>query len=160
MSKAFTTDSDEEEDLPEAPAFPPGTRNYMTRLGAERLQAEAEQLTADRAHLTGDVADQARARVIERRLRYLRPRLEALEAINPLDQPKDRVSFGATVKMSDGQGAAETWRIVGLDEMDLDRGWISWMSPLASALLEKLVGDTIAFLGRRLTILQITYEEQ
>ena len=74
-----------------------------------------------------------------------------------MSQPQDRVLFGASVTVSDGKGKPETWRIVGLDEIKLDEGWISWMSPLASALLEKRVGDVVSFMNRRLTILQINY---
>src|SRR4051812_25233450 len=157
MSKAFTSDSDQEGDFLEAPALPPGTRNYMTRAGAERLRSEAERLNQERRHLARDVEGQARAAVIERRLRYLVPRIEALEEIDPVRQPKDRVLFGASVTLSDEKGATDTWRIVGIDEMDLDQGWISWMSPLATALLEKRVGDTLSFMGRRLSILRIEY---
>jgi transcription elongation factor GreB len=158
MSKAFTTDSDEEGGQPEAPALPPGTRNYMTRVGAERLRAEAEQLTQERRGLNADVEGKARAQAIERRLRFLVLRLQALEVIDPLLQPKDRVLFGATVTLSDEKKGSETWRIVGLDEADLERGWISWMSPLAGALLEKRAGDVITFMSRRLTVQKIYYE--
>ncbi len=157
MSKAFTTDSDDEGDILEAPALPPGTRNYMTTAGAERMRAEAEQLNEERQHLALNVEGKGRAQVIERRLRYLIPRIEALEAIDPLRQPKDRVLFGAAVTVSDGTEKNETWRIVGLDEIDLGRGWISWMAPLATALLEKRVGDIVFFMNRRLTVLQINY---
>jgi transcription elongation factor GreB len=157
MSKAFTTDSDDDGTILEAPALPPGTRNYMTAVGAERLRAEAEQLDQERKRLAADAQGKDRAQVIERRLRYLVPRIEALEVIDPLAQPKDRVLFGASVTISNDKGKSETWRIVGLDEIHLDQGWISWMSPLASALLEKRVGDIVPFMGRRLTVLQINY---
>jgi transcription elongation factor GreB len=157
VSKAFATDSDDEDGLLEAPALPPGTRNYMTRAGAERLRAEAEQLDKERRRLGSSVEDKARALVIERRLRFLAPRIEALEEIDPLTQPQDRALFGASVTVSDGKSASETWRIVGLDEVDLERGWISWMSPLAAALLEKRVADVVDFMGRRLTIKEISY---
>jgi len=157
MSKAFTSDSDGQEDILEAPAFPPGTRNYMTTEGAKRLRAEADQLVKERRDLAADVEGQGRGQAIDRRLRYLIPRIEALEVVDPLSQPPDRVLFGASVTVSDGKRQPETWRIVGLDEINLDQGWISWMAPLASALLEKRVGDIITFMGRRLTLLQINY---
>ena len=157
MSKAFTTDSDDEGDILEAPSLPPGTRNYMTAAGAARLRAEAEALTLERGQLGAGVQAKGRIQTIDRRLRFLIARLETLEAIDPMSQPNDRALFGAAVTVSDGKGAPETWRIVGIDEIDLGRGWISWMSPLATALLEKRVGDRVDFMGRRLTLLKIIY---
>ncbi len=157
MSKAFTTDSDDEGDFLEAPALPPGTRNYMTKSGADRLRAELARLTQERLKLSSDVSDKAKGQTMERRLRHLVERLEALEEVDPSTQPKDWVLFGATVTLEDQKTSIEKWRIVGLDEVDLDQGWISWMSPLANALLEKKIGDVVSFLGRRLTVIGITY---
>jgi len=156
VSKAFTTDSDDEENTFDAPALPPGTRNYITPAGAARLREEVDRLNEERKHLGTSVEGKGRAQTIERRLRQLIDRVEALEVIDPATQPKDRILFGATVKVLDDGKEAE-WRIVGLDEIDLDRGWISWMSPLALALIDKHVGDVIPFLDRRLTILKISY---
>ncbi len=158
MSKAFTSEENEDEDFSEPAALPPGFKNYMTPTGEKRLRAEAEQLEKERrAPSGGEMERQNRQRTIERRLRYLTSRLEAAEIIDPLTQPKDHVRFGATVTVSRVQGPAETWRIVGLDEVDLEKGWISWMSPLASALIEKHAGETISFMNQSLTILRIEY---
>ena len=158
MSKAFTSDSDGDDIFIEPPALPPGVINYMTVAGAKKLQAEIDNLMSERSHVGSDIKGSDRAQSIERRLRYLLPRRDAMQAINPLSQPKDRVLFGASVTISDDKSHQETWRIVGLDEVDLDRGWISWMSPLASALLDKKVGDDILFRSQHLTILSIRYE--
>src|SRR5688500_1439647 len=134
MSKAFTTESDDEESFVEPAPLPPGVKNYMTACGLERLRDEAQRLVQEKATLNpADVKDKARLAVLDRRLRFLSSRLESAVAIDPLAQPKDQVLFGATVTIAPLKGPAQTWRIVGIDEMDLDRGWISWMSPLASA---------------------------
>jgi len=142
----------------ELPALPPGVRNYMTPAGEQALKEEVARLEAARARFSSDrVEDQAQRDKIDQRLRALGARLKVAQVIDPLKQPKDRVLFGATVTLSDEKGTLETWRIVGIDEADLDRGWISWMSPLATALLEKRAGDTLSFLHRRLTLTHLTY---
>jgi transcription elongation factor GreB len=158
MSKAFTGESDfEEEEIP-PPPLPPGTRNYMTPDGEKRLRAERDKLIQEKATTTGGgFEDQRRPKSIDRRLEFLNQRLNAAQVIDPAQQIPDKVRFGAHVTLTMDQSEAQTWRIVGLDEVDLDKGWISWMSPLASALLEKKVGDTAFLNNRRLTILKIDY---
>lgn len=158
MNKAFTSEENEDEELPEAPSLPPNTKNYITLMGADRLQSEVDRLSRERKALADDIAGQARQKEIDRRLRSLAPRLERIEVIDPLQQPKDRILFGATVEAVDASGQRQTLRIVGLDEVDLSRGWISWMSPLANVLLEKKVGEDVHFQGRSLRIQSILYE--
>ena len=158
MSKAFTTDSDDEPTAPEGPPLPSGIKNYMTQAGARRLRAEVQALNESRAALAGSsVESKARLQAVERRLRYLAPRLEAAQEIDPLSQLPDRALFGASVTVESDSGESATWRIVGLDETDLDRGWISWMSPLAAAFLEKRVGDRVSFRGQSYRITDIAY---
>jgi transcription elongation factor GreB len=91
-------------------------------------------------------------------MRFLTSRLESARVIDPLTQPSDRVLFGATVEVKEAKGGSQRWRIVGLDETDLDRGWISWMSPIAAALLDRKVGETVPFRDQKLTIEAIRYE--
>jgi transcription elongation factor GreB len=159
MSKAFTSESDAGESFIEPPPLPPGVKNYMTAAGVERMKKEVERLNEERAGLKPeDVKDKARTEIIDRRLRFLVSRLESAIAIDPLSQPKEQVLFGATVTIRPQGGDAQTWRIVGLDETDLDRGWISWMSPLATALLSKSIGETVPFQNRKLTVETVTYE--
>ncbi len=158
MSKAFTSEENDDDAFDNVPSLPPGTRNYMTLKGAEALRQEVDALDAERRGLGSDMKGRARAQTIGRRLRYLVPRLDALERIDPLAQPKDRILFGATVTVASDAAPPETWRIVGVDEVDLNRGWISWMSPLAGALLEKRIGDAVSFMGRRLVVREIVYE--
>src|SRR5205085_1361580 len=100
-----------------------------------------------RARHAGSTAVENNARIqqIDRRLRFLAGRLESAQVIDPLQQPRDRVRFGATVTLSEAGGSPQRWRIVGFDETDLDKGWISWMSPLAGALLDRAVGEDATF---------------
>jgi transcription elongation factor GreB len=122
MSKAFTRETDGEEEplVIEDEALPPGTKNYVTPAGLERLRAAFEK------HPTP----------------ILKRRLEAAEVIDPLQQQKDRVLFGATVTLRSDE-REKTWRIVGIDEVDVKRGWISWRSPIAVALLNQQLGATV-----------------
>src|SRR5262249_187064 len=128
MSKAFTSEENEDYDPIELPALPPGTKNYMTPAGHERLRAEMERLLKAQSGLgREDVVGQAQAQKIERRLQQLEARLGAASVVDPRDQPSDRVLFGATVAIADQDGQEQRWRIVGIDEADPAKGWISWM---------------------------------
>jgi transcription elongation factor GreB len=159
LSKAFAGEVDgDEERVIEPPQLPPGTPNYITPAGARRLAQEREQLIAEKATLKGDDFEgKNRLQRLERRLRFLTPRVETFKVIDPLQQTGDQVLFGATVTVVDGQNHEAVWRIVGLDEVDLDKGAISWMSPLAVALLQKKAGDVVSFQSQRLTVRRIQY---
>jgi len=164
VSKAFTREGDgEEEDkeLPDTgPAIPPGTRNYMTPAGAERLKVELRRLldvdrpevvrvvtwaasNGDRSENADYIYGKRRLREIDRRIRFLTKRLEIAEIVDPSKQSSDRVQFGATVEVQDEKGGRRTYRIVGVDETDARRGHISWISPMGRALLRAKVGDTV-----------------
>ena len=167
MSKAFTREdadaTDVLDDVDEAP-LPAGTRNYMTPGGFARLKSELDALvgnvrpalvaTVDGAGSNGDRSENAdyqygktRLREIDRRIRFLIKRLDNAEVVDPAgprdDDNADRVFFGATVKVRDAQGAERTVAIVGIDETDTARGYISWISPMARALLRSREGDTV-----------------
>ncbi len=161
MSKAFApgeSDSDDETQVVKAPVLPPGVRNYMTPEGARKLEAERERLIAEKTALGVEtVENKSRQRSLEQRLEFLTERLNRSQIIDPAHQPTDRVLFGAQVTVRDAKGKEQTWRIVGLDEMNFDKGWVSWMSPLANALLEKQVGDIAKVGDQKLTILKIGY---
>ncbi|HEY9193832.1 MAG TPA: transcription elongation factor GreB [Methyloversatilis sp.] len=161
MSKAFTRETDTEEDDPEAvTALPAGSKNYMTLAGYGRLRAELDQLVRDErprmvetvawAASNGDRSENGdyiygkkRLREIDRRIRFLIKRLESSSVVDPQDQQNtDQVFFGATVVYEDEDGE-HTVQIVGVDEANASEGRISWISPLARALLKAREGDTV-----------------
>ncbi|EYF01042.1 GreA/GreB family elongation factor [Chondromyces apiculatus] len=167
MSKAFTRESDEEQDdLPARPLgeeLPPGVKNYVTPEGAARLREEVDRLTRlDRPAVvaTGEVKA---LRELDRRIAFLGRRVEALEVIDPAGQPEGQVLFGATVTVCDEEGDARRYRLVGVDEADPARGAVSWRSPIARALLGAQVGDVVTVRFPRgdeeLTVTAVSYAE-
>lgn len=136
------------------------SKNYITIAGAEKLKAELKKtLTIDRPELVkviqwaasnGDRSENAdytygkrKLRELDRKIRFLTKRLEAAEVIDPKQQTKDQVLFGATVTFLNEEGIEKTYQIVGQDEIDPKKGQISWISPVAKALLNKKVGDLV-----------------
>ena len=163
MSKAFTREdvgADEEGPRDEAPPVP-GGKNYITRQGFDALQAELKSLIRDERPKTvetvawaagnGDRSENGdyiygkkRLREIDRRIRFLTKRLEIAEVVDPAAQKnRAQVFFGATVTYADAGGAEKTITIVGIDEADVDRGRVSWISPIARALLKAREGDVV-----------------
>ncbi len=162
MSKAFTKESETDEDFEsEIPPLPPGTKNYITPEGLERLKAEFSQLqkferpktvetvawaagNGDRSENGDYIYGKQRLREIDRRLRFLRKRMEIAEVVDPARQ-KDhsRIYFGATVVYRDSHNSQKTVRIVGIDEARPDHNEISFVSPVARALLKAEVGDVV-----------------
>ena len=162
MSKAFVKETDSEADLPyEPPAIPAGIKNYMTPQGYRHMQDELHQLlrvarpkvvdtvawaaeNGDRSENGDYIYGKLRLRQIDRRIRFLSTRLESAEVVNPIQQKKlDQVFFGATVTYADGRGNEKTITIVGIDEADLSRGQVSWVSPVARALMKAQEGDIV-----------------
>ncbi len=162
MSKAFTREQDgAEEDEPEPePVQPTGVKNYITPAGYARMKAELKQLldverpevvgivhwaasNGDRSENGDYIYGKKRLREIDRRIRFLIKRMEIAEVVNARDQEEDRVFFGATVRVSDSAGAERRVSIVGMDEVDPARGRVSWVSPIARALLKARVGDMV-----------------
>jgi transcription elongation factor GreB len=166
MNKAFTREADDaEEDVPDsAPPLPAGTKNYMTPGGFARLKSELDQLLgAERPELVATIAWAAgngdrsengdyiygkkRLREVDRRIRFLIKRLDNAEVVDPTARPgvedEDRVYFGATIDVVNGKGERRTVSIVGVDEIDTARGYISWVSPMARALIKAREGDTV-----------------
>ncbi len=181
MSKAFTREGDAaEEEIEVAPRTPRGPKNYITPAGYARLRSELRALdeverpelvkTVAWAASNGDRSENAdylygkkRLREIERRIRFLIKRLEIAEVVDPRDQEQDRVFFGATVTYRDAGGAERTLSIVGTDEVDPAHGRVSWVSPIARALLKAREGDAVTLSTpageERLEVLAIRYEE-
>jgi transcription elongation factor GreB len=186
MSKAFTKESDTDDELDdteESEPAQPAVKNYITPMGLKRLRDELKFLLArERPAVThvvawaagnGDRSENAdyqygkrRLRQIDRRIRFLRKRIDAAEMVDP-EAPRSgraatHVFFGATVRYENAAGDERMVRIVGLDEIDLDRDYISWVSPLAKALMKAGAGDTVVLRapGRteELEILEVRYE--
>src|SRR2546421_11248121 len=164
MSKAFTkeSDGDDEDDLPEeSGGLPLAAKNYMTPAGFARMREELDALmrkerpevvkvvtwaagNGDRSENGDYIYGKKRLREIDRRIRFLSKRLESAEVVDPQRQKnRDQVFFGATVTYADARGAERTVTIVGIDEGDLDRGQVSWISPIARALMKAYEGDVV-----------------
>jgi len=185
MSKAFTREDDApEEDFDgdeEANPIPPGSKNYMTPAGWRRMRDELTWLVkTERPNVTGVVSWAAklgdrsenadyqygkkRLREIDRRIRYLTKRLEAAEVVDPATrEDTDQIFFGATVTYATGEGAEQTVRIVGIDEMDPSRHYVSWISPVARALIKAREGDRVNLRtpagDQEIEIVEVRYEE-
>ena len=166
MSKAFTREDDSEE-LPPPPRrsspLPPGAKNYLTADGAQRLRAELERCIERRTRAAGDSADaKLELQKIDLHIAALQAVLDSAVVTPPPEKPWNEVRFGASVKVRDAAGEQSTYRIVGVDETDIDRDWVSWVSPIARALLSARVGQRVRFRvpagERELEILSITYE--
>lgn len=163
MSKAFVRESEapaDDEDI-EAPALPAGTKNYITPAGYERLKAELAQLlnverpevvrTVSWAASNGDRSENGdyiygkkRLREIDRRIRFLTKRLDSAEVVDPAArEATDQIFFGATVCYATASGEQREIKIVGVDEVDPARGYVSWISPIARALIKAREGDTV-----------------
>jgi transcription elongation factor GreB len=178
MSKAFTKESDEPDDEIETPApATPGGKNYITPEGFERLQAERKRLVeverpevvkvvswaaslGDRSENADYTYGKRRLREIDRRVRFLIKRLESAEVVRSGGRETDQVFFGARVRVR-GREGERTVQIVGVDEVDPASGRISWISPVARALLKCREGDTVSVrtpAGEdRLEILEVSY---
>ncbi|MSO55370.1 MAG: transcription elongation factor GreB [Acidobacteria bacterium] len=189
MSKAFTKESDGEDDEHDhateeaAYAHLVGIKNYITPSGLQRLRDELRfLLTRERPAVTqvvawaasnGDRSENAdyqygkrRLREIDRRIRFLTKRIDAAEVVDP-EAPRGgraatRVFFGATVRYANAAGMERVVSVVGLDEVDLDRNHVSWMSPLARALMKYGAGDCVVLHApgttELLEILDVRYE--
>ena len=165
MNKAFTKETDHDDgDLEAVSPLPAGTRNYMTPGGFARMKAELDTLVqkerpqlvavvswaagnGDRSENGDYIYGKKRLREIDRRIRFLIRRLDAAEVVEPSarrdDDSANQVFFGATVEFRDARGKERTISIVGVDEIDSDRGYVSWISPIARALIKARAGDSV-----------------
>ena len=184
MSKAFTREveaADDDADEVSAPALPQGARNYLTPQGYARLRAELLSLLDDErpkvvevvswAAKNGDRSENGdylygkkRLREIDRRIRFLTRRLDIAEIADPsAHHGSDQIFFGATVTYANQKGEDRCVTIKGIDEADNLAGEVSWVSPVARALLKARVGDEVQLMTpggpERLEILEVSYPE-
>lgn len=182
MNKAFTKESDDADDedgSPALPALPVGTKNYITPAGYARLRAELlHLLDAERpkvvevvswAAKNGDRSENGdylygkkRLREIDRRIRFLTKRLDIAEVVDPtVHHGKSQVFFGAKVRYANEKGIETVLTIMGIDEADSSVGEVSWVAPVARALLKAQVGDEVAVQTpqgvQRIEVLEVTY---
>jgi transcription elongation factor GreB len=177
--RAETRDHDEEEDTGGLPPLPAGTRNYMTPQGWHMLRSELVQLldeerpkvveTVSWAAKNGDRSENGdylygkkRLREIDRRIRYLTRRLDIAEVADPsAHHGKDQIFFGATVTYADGDGVEHTITIKGIDETDNLAGEVSWVAPIARALIKAREGDEVVLRTpgglQRLEVVEVRY---
>ena len=183
MSKAFTKEpdgDDDEHDRAADDALPGGFTNYITPAGHKRLNDELLRLwKVDRPKLVDTIAWAAsngdrsengdyiygkrKLREIDRRIRFLSKHLDSAVVVDTAGKTHARVYFGATVTVADRTGAERTVSIVGVDELDPGHGRVSWVSPIATALLKAQVGDVVTMRTPRgpeeLEVIAIRYDE-
>lgn len=180
MNKAFTRETDDEEDaLEPAQQLPLGQKNYITPAGYQRLRDELDQLwkverpalvntitwaasNGDRSENGDYIYGKKRLREIDRRIRFLSKRLDNAVVVDPAQRTDcEQVFFGATVTVCGQDGVVRSYSIVGVDEADAGRGLISWVSPLARALLKARADDVVTLYipggTEELEVIEIAY---
>lgn len=162
MNKAFVKEDTEDDDDPVGePVIPKGVKNYITPAGHLRIKTELLTLidrerpqvvsvvswaagNGDRSENGDYIYGKKRLREIDRRIRFLTKRLEKAEIVDPAAQTQlDRVFFGATVDLLRNGKTEETIKIVGIDEVDPANRCVSWISPIARALIKSAIGDEV-----------------
>jgi transcription elongation factor GreB len=181
MSKAFTKeDNDAEDEEGEIESPLPSGKNYITPQGLAKLREELRQIldeqrpelvkviswaasNGDRSENGDYIYGKRKLREIDRRIRFLSKRIELAEVVNPLEKSGKTVAFGATVVVEDESGKRKTYSIVGVDETDISKGRISWLSPMGKALLQGEKGEVVTIRTPKgeedLEIVDVRYEE-
>ena len=184
MNKAFTREADGDtgdDELEPSVQLPAGIKNYITPNGYRKLKGELEQLwkierpalvktitwaasNGDRSENGDYIYGKKRLREIDRRVRFLRKRLEQSEVVDPAQRGEcDQIFFGATVTVCGSDGCENTYSIVGVDEANVGCGLISWVSPLAKAMLKLREGEVAVLRTpsgiQELEILSVIYHE-
>jgi transcription elongation factor GreB len=180
MNKAFTREPEgDEEDDEIVPQLPGGGKNYITPAGFARLRAELLHLmdeerpkvveavhwaarNGDRSENGDYIYGKKRLREIDRRIRFLTKRLEIAEVTDPaVHHGGDQVFFGATVTYAEESGQERTVTILGIDEADSAQGQVSWISPIARALLKAREGDAVKLVtpmgAQEIEVLRVAY---
>jgi transcription elongation factor GreB len=149
MSRGFVKEDDLEHagtDLPERPVS--SHPNYVTPEGLRQLKNKANELDKERTTLVtikDDEAAKQKLAIVDRDLRYLSARLEQAILVEPANQDKSVALFGATVKVEDEEGNILRFHIVGEDEADITQQKVSYVSPIAEALIGRKVGDSVTW---------------
>jgi transcription elongation factor GreB len=148
MSRGFVKEDDQEEIpmVPQRAFLPDGVPNFVTRTGLDQLLAERQTLINERDSLR--ITDENEKRIalnfINAKLYLLDNRIAEAKIMNPNEQPQNEIRFGAFVTLKTaGTGTIQTFQIVGVDEADISKGKISFISPLAKALINKKIGDKV-----------------
>ena len=182
MNKAFVKESEQDDDdeaAGQVPAIPPGSKNYITPAGYQRIKDELLQLidvdrpevvkivhwaasNGDRSENGDYIYGKRRLREIDRRIRFLTKRLDLAAVVDPsVHHGSDQIFFGATVTYANQTGEERTITIVGIDEMDPLKGKISWIAPVARALTKAREGDLITLQTpqglEELEVLEVAY---
>jgi transcription elongation factor GreB len=149
MSRGFVKDDDQEEVpiVPQRSYLPEGVTNFVTRAGMDQLMAEKEILIHEKNNLSSTNDNEKRIAVnyINAKLQLLNNRIADARVVDLKEQPQNEIRFGAIVTLKTGvSGNIQIFQIVGVDEADIAKGKISFISPLAKALISKKVGDRIA----------------
>jgi transcription elongation factor GreB len=170
VSKAFTRDENEGPDIPDvvptASVLAPGAKNYITPGGAQKLREELQRLVEvtrpELVEARDDPDSKRQLARLDQRIMQLEESLQSAEIVEPPGGPADVVRFGACVTVRESDGSETSYRIVGVDETDADANRVSWMSPIAKALLNRKRGEQIRFKfpsGEEiLEIIEISYE--
>ena len=178
MSKAFTKETDADDEPALAPRVA-GAKNYITPAGYDRLKDELLRLidddrpkvveavywaasNGDRSENGDYIYGKKRLREIDRRIRFLTQRLEIAAIVDPsIHYGKDQVFFGSTVRYADATGMQTTVTILGIDEADTLAGEVSWLSPVATALLKSRLGDDVQMMtpdgAQTLEVVRVSY---
>lgn len=182
MSKAFVKETETDDELPDEPdGLAAGLKNYVTLRGLQLLRDELNALArverpkvveivswaagnGDRSENGDYIYGKKRLREIDRRMRYLTKRIESAVPVDPkMQKNRDQVFFGAEVTYADAQGLERTVRIVGVDEADLEQGLVSWLSPIAKALMKASEGDAVKLRTpggeEKIEVLEIRYAD-
>lgn len=182
MSKAFTKEENESEEEQENESFSavPGGKNYITPGGLQRLRDELKKIldidrpevvkivswaasNGDRSENGDYIYGKRRLRELDRRLRFLTKRIEIAEVVDPEKINSNQINFGATVLIQDESGKKRKYSIVGVDEIDIPKGHISWISPMAKALLQGRAGEIVMLRTPKgeeeIEIIEVKYEK-
>lgn len=147
MSRGFVREDDQEEVpiVPQRAYLPQGVTNFVTPAGMQQLLSEKQMLINERDNL--NIASENEKRIsqnfINAKLQLLNSRIAEARLVNPKEQPKNEIRFSAMVKLKTEAGEIQTFQIVGVDEADISKGKISFISPLARLLINKKAGDKV-----------------